>query len=424
MKKQLFNISYTMAAKVVAMVLFVISDIVAARFLDKDSYSTWVYFYSIETIFVYICNMGINSATKICITLEDDVKLSFAYCGFIIRIVVGILMAIGVFLIAPSICRIVNSRGKYIYLDNMIRYAGVLACADSFFEYFKEISYGLAEYKNVLLVNVAQYGAYLFCTSLFVIMVERDNGGMLMGYICSVVIGLFVCYLIFKSKIDDYKKCTFSWEKVKRILKKALPLYANDISNMLSMEFDTMMIGVMATPYQVAIYGIGKKMCSKVGQFNIAVAAGVMTPLAAMNTNNYDSKKKELNQAVLINIGVSLLAVMGLLFYAIFFIPFAYGKNYLGAQAIVYFMIIYYAFFSFSSFFALFLDFQNKSLYRSIFGVISVLINIGLNYMLIPYYGAIGAVIATVVSQILYAMAVMLTYRLFISRIGSKVNEK
>ena len=68
------NVSYTLLAKIVAMVFYLATDIVVARMLNIDGYSEWTYFYSVATMLGYVTWFGINASVKVFVSKQNDEK--------------------------------------------------------------------------------------------------------------------------------------------------------------------------------------------------------------------------------------------------------------------------------------------------------------------------------------------------------------
>lgn len=84
-----------------------------------------------------------------------------------------------------------------------------------------------------------------------------------------------------------------------------------------------------------------------------------------------------------------------------------YGMEYRKAGVVMRFLIPYYVLYSISNFYGTFLDFREKAKFRSICFISVVVMNVTLNYLLIPVYGAKGAAVATDLSLVPYTIAVV-----------------
>ena len=58
--KAFINISWSFMAKIVAIVFVFLTDIVIARTMSIEDYASWTYFFSIKTMMIYICDLGIK----------------------------------------------------------------------------------------------------------------------------------------------------------------------------------------------------------------------------------------------------------------------------------------------------------------------------------------------------------------------------
>ena len=209
-----------------------------------------------------------------------------------------------------------------------------------------------------------------------------------------------------RAKKLDIVEETAIW---KQLFKYAIPLLACDIANLIALELDTSMIGLLSSEEQIAFYNIGKKLVSKAGHVNLAIAGGVMTSFAVINHDNYAEQKKRFKKYMAINLMAALGVCMGLLFLAFGGVGLIYGKEYIRAKTVILLMVPYYCMFAISSFLALFLDFQNKTTLRSVVSIIATGLNLVLNLVYIPKYGAVGATGTTLASQMVYFVFVCLS---------------
>lgn len=80
-------------------------------------------------------------------------------------------------------------------------------------------------------------------------------------------------------------------------------------------------------------------------------------------------------------------------------------EAYLGACTVVPIVVLGMVFLNGSGFFSFGISIAKKTKYRIPLAMIPTAINIGLNYLLIPHYGMIGAAIATLISSAIYAVS-------------------
>ena len=87
-----------------------------------------------------------------------------------------------------------------------------------------------------------------------------------------------------------------------------------------------------------------------------------------------------------------------------YFIPFIFGTQYQNAIQIFQYLLPYSFIYSFSIVLSAFLTYQGLAKKRVKNLIFSTILNITLNYILIPKYGAIGAAISTSISYFPYVL--------------------
>jgi len=400
------NITISMLSKIVAIIAYFGSDIVCARILPLQDYASWIYYTSIKTMLAYMAYFGLNTSTKVIIarTENENEKLECLKASIRIRAMINILFAVIITCFSQFMAIKLDSQNKYPNFSAMFWAMGLLVLLESFFEFYKQLSYGLNNYKLLLQVNCLEFGSNLMFTFLFLI-VWKSIFGVLWATAISGMIAFFSCTLLVKKryaystqKMDKKKERSIQ----KQLLKYAFPLLACDIANLITLELDTSMIGYLSGEEQVAFYNIGKKLVSKAGHVNLAIASGIMTSFAVINSKNITEQSRRFKKFFGINLTAAICVCFGLLFLALGGVKFIYGQVYSGAQKIIFLLIPYYIMFAVSTFLALFLDFQGKTTFRSIISILSILLNFMLNYIFIPQHGAIGATATTLVSQMVY----------------------
>lgn len=113
-------------------------------------------------------------------------------------------------------------------------------------------------------------------------------------------------------------------------------------------------------------------------------------------------KKNKFKKVSLFNNAVSIFICLCFALFGGIAIRLIYGKEYIDAGNVLYLLIPYYFLSCMASFYANFLDFMGYAKMRALWYISVIVINLTLNYLLIPKYGAVGAAIATIVSILPY----------------------
>lgn len=409
------NVSYTLLAKIVAMVFYLATDIVVARMLNIDGYSEWTYFYSVATMLGYVTWFGINASVKVFVSKQNDEKerTECLRAGLILRLLISIFFAVLIMALSYPFAKVLGYPDKYANLDKLILMSGAMVFTSSFTEFFKETSIGLERYKDVLIITTIEFGLN-FLFSFMGICIYHNPTAVAAGYIIAGILELIAGCMIYrqyividkdiKSKLDTARITALA----KKIMKYAIPLVIISFGGMVLIEMDTVMLGMLSSREQVSVYAVAKKLCQKATHINYALCTGTMTAFSVITYETIVEKRKKFNKLCGINILVAVTVSLGFIIAGPLAIKILYGSEYREAGDVIRLLTPYYILYSISNFYSLFLDFHNKATFRSLCYVLTLVINLILNWMLIPPMGANGAAIATAVSLIPYTVLVII----------------
>ena len=422
------NISWTFSAKIVAMLFFMGSDIFLARLLGVDGYAEWTFFYAIATMLFYLTWLGINASTKVFVSRQNIPEKGREYirAGIFLRIIVSAASFVLIFTLAGFAAGRLGYPDKYPHLIFLLRCGSFIVFMNSFAEFYKEVNIGLQRYRNVFLITLAEFG-FNFLLGLAGAYLSGSAVGVSVGYALSGSMVLALGLILLKTELHGgsllqvRKKLPYMGE----IFRYALPLAVINIAGMILVEMDTFMLGALSTKGEVATYSIAKQLCAKASHINYALATGSLTSFSIINAGNYIEKKKKFQKMCGINVAITLVVGLTLLIAGPFAIRVLYGVEYRHSGNILRWLVPYYILYAISNYYSLFLDFQKKARVRSICYCSAMMINMLLNWMLIPKHGAVGASVATSLSLIPYTFFVIAATDRFFKekRHGEKEND-
>lgn len=411
LKKNLMaqNTLWSFTGKIVAMLFLVILDVIAARMLSVENYAEWVFFFSILTMLFYVGWMGINTSAKVYVSkcIETRERDNCIRASLMLRFVVSVIIAVLIMIIMPRVAGYLGYPYKYPELKTLLCIAAILVFFNSFTEYFKEIFIGLQEYKNLFMITACEYGGY-FLFSIIMLLCNSTVQSIALGYAVSGICIFFIGFFLFRNKIGvRYINTDIHYkEYIAPVIKYALPIAVISFGGLILVEMDTFMLGLLSTKVEVANYSIAKSFCSKATHVNYALTVGTMTTFSVLTAENIKEKRKQFNKLNKINLLITFGISSVMLVFSTIAIVILYGEEYRSAGTIMCLLVPYYALYSISNFYSAFLDFRGKATFRSVCYISIIIINLVLNYLLIPIYGAKGAAIATDLSMVPYTVLV------------------
>lgn len=411
--KRITSVSYNLAAKCVAMIFFYLQDILLARLLGIEGYAEWAYFFSIMTIFFWVSNLGINNAIQSTVARDaDNEKNIFNHIisGITLRIIASGIFSILIFLLAKPVCEISNIEVKYEHFFKLLLFGAVYIFLYVVVEFWKSVAIGLKKTDKLLIIMVFEHAGY-FVWSIICYYITGNVYGIIIGYIVSYAVTLFVSEKTYGIR---KRKELFSKGEIKQNIQTIAKISSTYIIACLSafvlMEMDTVMLGSMQNnKTELALYVTAKKITSKAPNLNEAILTALMVDFAVINHGNIGEKKKDFKRVFSLNTLCTVGVSIALILLGKVAIGILYGEEFVMSYKYLMILLPSFIITAINQMFIYFLYFQNQAGYVSASYFVSLIINLVLNTLLIPVYGAAGAGSATVISLIPFI--VLLAFR-------------
>lgn len=207
--------------------------------------------------------------------------------------------------------------------------------------------------------------------------------------------------LIYKLRGDSFKNWQFRLTKARSLLTESWPLILSSLAVMLYMRIDQIMLGEMLNDEAVGVFSAAVRV-SEVWYFiPVAIVSSLFPSIIEAKKHSdtlyYQRLQKLYDMLVIMAVSIAL----PMTFLSTWLVTLLFGEAYKSAGLILS-IHIWASVFVFlgvaSNKWFLIENMQTSIFYRSLLGM---LINIITNLLLIPIYGAIGAAISTLLTQIL-----------------------
>ncbi len=207
----------------------------------------------------------------------------------------------------------------------------------------------------------------------------------------------------------------FEWEFVKYILGFNLPLLPYYLSQIIFNSSDRIMISSLKSSSEAGIYGIAHSL-GMLLSFVLSAVLNVFQPwFFSRIADGTAAQKKRIT--TLIALGMAVL-VLGILMAAPEIILVMVGKAYREAVwAVPPIAASLYAYYCASIF--LYLDFYHeKKACMNAATILAAAVNVGLNWILIPHFGFLGAAYTTLFSYLVFEAVAYYSYRRILKQYG------
>lgn len=217
-----------------------------------------------------------------------------------------------------------------------------------------------------------------------------------------------ICSIRFTLKID--------WKK---LFKPIMIIFASNIAIQIYVNSDTTMLGYLKDDYAVGIYSVATKIYLIVKNLTGSILTVTIPRLAYLASkkvkDDYEELLNKVANALIILILPSIVGLTMLSREAILIIA---SNKYLDAQLPLIVLSIAILFSTFSGLFnnCVLLPHKREKVFLKS-SIISAVTNIVLNFILIPYFGAVAATFTTLISEIIMALMNFMGCRDLIGRV-------
>ena len=395
-KKYFLNTSWLFAEKIFRMIVGLFVGIWVARYLGPSKYGILSYAQSFVGLFSPIATLGLNGIIIRELVKYPEKEKELLGTAFVLKLFGAILTLIILYTVIHF-----TSNDQYTHILIFIIASAII------FQSFNVIDfYFQAKVKSKYIVFVNSFS--LFISSLakiYLILIKAplitfawvvlfDNIILAIGY-------LWVYY--FQKKEFFLKRIKFSIKFAKSLLKDSWPLVLSGMVIAVYMRIDQVMIKEMLDSKAVGNYAAAVRL-SEAWYFIAMVVSSSLFP-AIVNAKKvskelyYERLQKLYDLMVLLALSVAIPVT----FLSDWIINFLYGSEFSTAVDVLK-IHIWAGIFVFlgvaSSKWFIAENLQKYSFYRVLSGSV---VNVILNFILIPKFGIKGAAVATLISQIIAA---------------------
>lgn len=390
-KKYFYNTTWLFAEKIFRVGIGLFITIWMARYLGPEQFGMFNYALSFVALFGVLSSLGLDKlVTKELLSHPKDSQQIMG-TSFILRFVGAILLLpLAVFSVS-----IVRPDHDLIFLMVIIVSSAFLFNSFEVIKYWFE-SHVQAKYSAIIDAIV------IFTSSIIKgVLIILEAPLIAFAWVVLVesiilAIGLILIYLKQSNKMSTWQ---VSFEKTKYLLTEAWPLILAGTLYIVYTRVDQIMLGNMVSDTEVGIYAAAIKISEGWMFVPMIIATSLFPAMLNARKNNYSLYLQRTQHLLNLMALLGVVAGIGVIFIASPFINLIFGESYSQSSLVLIIHIwggVFAAMSAISYRYFIAEGLQKSSFYR---GLAGFFVNIILNYFLIPLYGAVGAAIATVISQ-------------------------
>ena len=374
-----------------------------ARYLGPERYGILNYSISFVYLFTAFATLGLNDIVIREIINAPRKTPEIMGAAFMLRLIGGIFAFI-MAVLTISVLRPDDAVTKVIVF---ILAAGFIFESSFVIQYFFQ-AIVLSKY-IVLATNMA-----IIIVAVFKIVLILSNASVVAFGIANfsqVLLGCVLLVAIYHMKQYRVRDWIIKFDTARLMLKDSWPLMLSGIMSILYMRIDQVMIGQLMDNREVGIYSSAVKISEIFYVIPVMIVISFFPIIIKLKKSDESEYYNRLQQLYSFMTWFAIVIALPISFLSNFIINLIYGVKYQEAGVILA-IHVWASIFAFQGITrSKWLVTENLQRYSFICISIGTIINIVLNYFLIPPYGGKGAAIATIFTHFAVAIAAPLLFK-------------
>lgn len=383
------NLVWLLTDQVLQVGLGLFVGVWVARYLGPTQFGLLNYAIAFVSLFASVATMGLGTLVVRDIARNPDCKEETLGTAFAIQLAGGIITL----LLTVTVISIQNPN------DSLTRWLVGIIAAGTIFQSFETINFWFQSQVQSKYTVVAKNCVSLLVAGLRIGLIQLKAPLIALAEVTLAEVALagLAIALVYQSKGNDFKLWRVSWQRGKQLLQESWPLVLSSLAVFIYSKIDLIMLGSLDKT-ELGYYAVAVKL-SEVSDFlPLIVASSIFPQLAQLRQKNYPEylKKFQIYADAMLFLWLGVAVPICLL--APFIVQTIYGEQYAASGG----MLSIYVWTQFGSNFGIarntYFALEGKLRYNLYLTVAGAIFNIVLNALLIPQYGASGAIVATLIT--------------------------
>lgn len=384
------NTMWDIGGKIFQMGLTLVVGMLTTRYLGPSNSGVIGETASYVSVFLVFCQLGFTSTAVKEIMDNGDRQGEILGTTIFFRVVTSILSTIAI----TCLLYVLKDGDKTIVLVAFLQSLSLI------FQSFDMIHYWYQSRLETQVSVKIQSLAYLIMAVYKIAILALGKSVGRFAFSTALEAAIVAVFLLFVYGRSDGQKLTVSFSAGKEILKRSYHFILSGLMATIYSEMDKIMMGQMLDEAAVGYYSAATKI-SNMWSFILTALINSARPLIIESKYKsealYIKQNKRLYAAV---IWSGIAAGLGITILAKWIILIMYGTEYLPSVSSLQISAWYTAFAMLGSARGIWIVCEDKAKYVKYYLGVGAVLNVILNYILIPMYGPGGAAMATLITQI------------------------
>lgn len=392
----LTNVGWLFADQILRMGVGLVVIVWLARYLGSEQFGLVSYATAFVALFATFSTLGIPAIVVRDLVTEPACAAETLGTAFVLRLIgagVTFSLAVGAIFLLGS--------------DTLTRNAVAIIAASSFFQAFDTIDYWFQSQVQSKYTVVAKNFAFLSLALVKVVLLFAK--APLLAFVIATLgeslLGAIGLVILYHNNGGRLKAWRVRLTRVKQLLANGWQLMLSGMMIMLYMRIDQIMLGQMTSKHEVGIYSAAVKLSELWYFIPTAIVSSVFPAIISAKKIDAEVYRKRMQQLLNAMVLLGYLVAIPMTFLSNQVVSLVFGSQFVEAGPSL--MVLSWAglFVAIGVARETWLVTEGLMKFSLMNTALGAAINIALNFVLIPRYGATGAAFATVVSYAASAFA-------------------
>jgi len=364
-----------------------------ARYLGPAQYGIYNYALALVSLLIPLVVLGLKDIVIRNIVRTPEDKNEILGTVFVLKLA-GSLLALGLAIGFGQITRQddILTRWLVAILAGRFVFEALNQTLDCWFQSQVQARYTVWA-KNIGLVLIAL---------VKIVLILSD--APLIAFAWAALCQVFVFTVALAAFYRFNRETLFTWQisslRAKRLLRNSWPLIISNLAIIVYMRIGQVMLGNMADEKTLGVYSAAARLSELWNFIPVAISTSVFPAIVHTRENQSDHVYRKRMQAFYdVMTGIAYAIVIPFALLAPTVIKILFGSDYAEAGLILRVHIWGFIFISLGVARSMWLIAEDMVLFSMLATILGALVNIGMNFLLIPRYGGLGVAWAVLISQ-------------------------
>lgn len=384
------NTAWLMGEKVLRMFMGLFVGIWVARYLGPEQFGLLSYAQSFVFLFTAIATLGLDSIVVRELVKDNSQRNVLLGTAFTLKL-------IGSLCILPMLWLGVQFTSNDSYTNLLI----FIIASGTIFQSFNVIDF---YYQSSVLSKYVAFAntITLAISSIIKIVLILNEASLLafaiVGVFDTVILALGLIYFYWQKTHHSLREWQFDKVVAKRLLSDSWPLIFSSIVLTIQARIDQVMLKEMIGNQEVGYYSAGMRLIEAFGFIPVILSQSLYPAIQNAKKISLSVYKSRLTNFYRLNFTAFLIIAIPIYYFAEVIVVLLYGEEFKRVGGILSILAMRLFFTNMGTARSVFIISENLLKFSMITMFIGTIINILMNYLLIPKYNSEGAVIATIIS--------------------------